>query len=139
MGEVTVSIRAIHAADTYPLRHVVLWPDRPAEYVQLPDDASGQHFGAFVSGELVSVISLFPDGESARFRKFATAAPWQGKGVGSALLQHTIAAARQTGAGSIWCDARSSALPFYQRFGMQAEGDTFYKGEVPYLLMRRAL
>ncbi|KAI1080800.1 acyl-CoA N-acyltransferase [Whalleya microplaca] len=142
-------IRIIAASETYPLRHAVLWPHKSVDYVKLPDDESGQHFGAFITTapstneateELVSIISLFIDehGE-ARFRKFATASPWQGQGVGSALLTYTIEAAAKAGAKSIWCDARQSALGFYQRFGMEAEGEVFFKGEVPYLRMSRTL
>lgn len=136
----TVTIQSIEAAATYALRHAVLWPDQPAAYVQLPDDATGQHFGAFMEGELVSVISLFVDGAGeARFRKFATAPAWQGQGIGSALLAHTIAAVAAAGATTLWCDARQSALGFYQRFGMQPEGAVFYKGDIPYQRLRRAL
>ncbi|KAI0113144.1 hypothetical protein F4814DRAFT_420708 [Daldinia grandis] len=134
-----ISIRPISAKDTYALRQAVLWPNKSLSYVQLPDDLVGQHFGAFVSnsndgdanhtGEdncdscdsrdskqnpeesLVSIISLFDDGSgAARFRKFATAQLWQGKGVGFALLSYTIEAAARKGATSIWCDARQSAL-----------------------------
>jgi hypothetical protein len=39
----------------------------------------------------------------------------------------------------IWYHARSSALSFYERFGMKAEGDVFFKGEVRYPVMRRML
>lgn len=157
-----ITVRPISAAETYALRHTVLWPNKPVSYVQLPDDEAGQHFGAFIdpendgddkdkddnkikdnggSAELVSIISLFIDEEcgEARFRKFATAPAWQGKGVGSALLAYTIEAAVRKGATSIWCDARQSALAFYQRFGMSGEGEAFFKGEVPYLRMSRAL
>ncbi|RYP25828.1 hypothetical protein DL767_008251 [Monosporascus sp. MG133] len=140
-----LAVRAISASETYALRHAVLWPHKPMSYVQLPEDASGQHFGAFVasddaSEELVSIISLFIDGNgAARFRKFATAASWQGKGIGSALLAYTMEAAAKTGARSIWCDARQSALPFYERFGMNSEGEVFFKGEVPYLRMSKGL
>ncbi|RYP89335.1 hypothetical protein DL769_000090 [Monosporascus sp. CRB-8-3] len=140
-----LTIRAISASETYALRHAVLWPHKPMSYVQLPDDAAGQHFGAFVpsdgaSEELVSIISLFIDGNGeSRFRKFATATSWQGKGIGSALLAYTIEAAAKTGARSIWCDARQSALPFYERFGMNSEGEVFLKGEVPYLRMSKTL
>lgn len=135
----TTVVRSISAADTYALRHTVLWPHKPLAAVKLVDDAEGQHFGVYVGGELVSVISLFFSGDEARFRKFATGTAWQGKGIGSTLLRHTIDAAREAGARMIWCDARSSALSFYERFGMKAEGEVFYKGEVPYLVMRRSL
>jgi GNAT superfamily N-acetyltransferase len=128
-----IVIQAIAASRTYYLRHTVLWPDKPLTYVQLSDDESGQHFGAFVEGALASVISLFiGDDGVARFRKFATDPAWQGRGLGSALLRHVIAAAQAQDARVLWCDARESALPFYQRFGFRAEGNVFYKGSIAY-------
>lgn len=133
-------IQPIAAAQTYALRHAVLWPDKPPAYVQLPDDDAGQHFGAFAAGALRAVISLFvtPTGE-ARFRKFAADPAWQGRGLGTALLRHTMQAARAQGAHTLWCDARQNTLPFYQRFGLAPEGDVFYKGDIPYLRLRCAL
>ncbi|WP_460583500.1 GNAT family N-acetyltransferase [Hymenobacter arcticus] len=129
-------IQPIEPAATYALRHAVLWPDKPLAYVQLPDDAAGQHFGAFVAGALVAVISLFVEADGvARFRKFATDPAWQRRGLGTALLRHVLAAARAQGAHTLWCDARQHTLPFYQRFGLAAEGAVFYKGNVPYLRM----
>ena len=108
--------------------------------MQLPDDAAGRHFGAFVGGALVVVISLFVGtGGVARFRKFATDPAWQGRGLGTSLLRHVLAAARAQGARTLWCDARQHALPFYQRFGLVAEGAVFYKGDVPYLRLSCSL
>ncbi|AMR25701.1 GNAT family acetyltransferase [Hymenobacter psoromatis] len=140
MSSEQVVIQPIAAVQTYALRHAVLWPDKPPAYVRLPDDDAGQHFGAFVAGELRAVISLFvtPAGE-ARFRKFATDPAWQGRGLGTALLRHTRQAARARGATALWCDARQNALPFYQRFGLVPEGDVFYKGDIAYLRLRCAL
>ena len=136
----TPSIRPIEATATYALRHAVLWPGQPLAYVQLPDDAVGQHFGAFVGEELVAVISLFVAADRvARFRKFATAPAWQGRGLGSVLLRHVVAAARAQGAHVLWCDARQATLPFYQRFDLVAEGAVFYKGDQPYLRLSRSL
>jgi GNAT superfamily N-acetyltransferase len=133
-------IQPITAAQTYALRHAVLWPNKPLGYIKLPDDHLGQHFGAFEGEELVSVISLFIDADDvARFRKFATAAAWQGRGIGSALLQYAIEAATAKGAHSLWCDARYNTLTFYGRFGLRPEGDIFYKGPIAYVRLRRYL
>ncbi|KAK8117591.1 GCN5-related N-acetyltransferase [Apiospora kogelbergensis] len=92
----------------------------------------------------VSIISVFfadaaNQKKEARFRKFATDPKWQGRGVGSALLRYAIVFAVTEGAESIWCDARTSALGFYQRFGLDAEGEEFLKGDVPYMKMSRTL
>ncbi|MDW2035930.1 GNAT family N-acetyltransferase, partial [Vibrio sp. 665] len=34
-----------------------------------------------------------------------------------------------------WCDARESALRIYQKFGLQKEGERFYKSDIPYFKM----
>lgn len=122
----------VSAPDTYPLRHAVLWPDKPPEYVQLADDAHGHHYGTYLDDELVAVISLFVHGTQARFRKFATHPNHQNKGLGTLLLQHVFAEANRLGASTICCDARLSAAAFYQRFGMKPSGDVFYKGTIAY-------
>jgi len=127
-----IRIRPIPAEATYALRHSVLWPDKAPDYVRIPEDAQGHHFGAFENEELVSVISLFVENGVARFRKFATRPDRQGNGIGSRLLKHVFAEARRLGARQIWCDARLSAAAFYQRFAMEPTGERFYKGEIPY-------
>ncbi len=130
----TLIIQPIPADDTLPLRHSVLWPDKPFDYVRLPDDDTGQHFGGFVDEQLVAVISLFVDTQTntARFRKFATQPDFQNQGIGTQLLNQVIEQARQAEATQLWCDARLTAAAFYERFGMQAEGSVFYKGEIAY-------
>jgi GNAT superfamily N-acetyltransferase len=137
MGILTM-IRSISAADTYPLRHQVLWPDKPLDFVKVPEDESGLHFGYFVDEQPVSVISLFVNDQGiARFRKFATHPDFQRKGLGSALLEIVFERALELRATAIWCDARLEAKPFYERFGMVQEGKTFFKGEIPYVKMTR--
>lgn len=134
-----MDIRPIPAARTYDLRHRVLWPDKPAAYVELPEDAAGLHFGAFEGEQLLSVVSLFVDGAVARFRKFATEPGEQGRGIGSALLRHIMKEAAGRGARRLWCDARQEKAGFYQKFGFHVEGTPFYKGPIPYVRMSCAL
>ena len=134
-----VDIRPIPPEATYALRHQVLWPDKPLDYVKIENDDAGHHFGAFHQGELVAVISLFVDGGEARFRKFATRPDCQRQGIGSVLLRHVLDEARRRGARRIWCDARQDSASFYARFGMQPEGELFYKGPIPYVRMAGVL
>jgi len=134
-----VDIRAIPFAATYPLRHQVLWPDKPAAFSHLPDDPVDRHFGAFRHDELVAVISLFVEGPTAQFRKFAARPDCQGQGVGSALLRHVFAEAARLGARSCWCNARLATRPFYQRFGMVADGPVFYKEAIACVRLQKAL
>ena len=129
-------IQSITPEQTYPLRHAVLWPDKPYEYVRVENDHEGYHYGAFLDEQLVAVISLFvyPDnGQTvARFRKFAAHPDYQRQGIGTQLMQHVLAESRRMGATRLWCDARLDAADFYRRFGMQPVSDVFYKGPVPY-------
>jgi GNAT superfamily N-acetyltransferase len=135
----TFDIRSIRPEDTYALRHQVLWPDKPLAYVKIENDEAGHHFGAFRGEELVAVISLFVENQTARFRKFATRPDCQLQGFGSALLRHVFMEARRRGAACIWCDARQDSAGFYARFGLQPEGETFYKGPVAYVRMAAVL
>ncbi|TGD81254.1 GNAT family N-acetyltransferase [Hymenobacter wooponensis] len=134
-----VQIRPITAAETYPLRHQVLWPQESPDYIKLNYDEQGHHFGAFYNNQLVSVISLFIDGNVARFRKFATRPDCQGQGIGSKLLRHVLEYARTKGAQRIWCDARAVNEAFYRAFGLEPEGNRFYRGTIPYMRMARDL
>lgn len=127
-----LTIQSIAAEQTYELRHTVLWPDKPLEYVKVENDADGHHYGAFLKGDLVAVISLFVDGQTARFRKFATRPDCQRQGIGTWLLNQVIAEAKRLGATTLWCDARLDAADFYKRFGMEAVSEVFYKGPIPY-------
>ncbi|AII52689.1 GNAT family N-acetyltransferase [Hymenobacter sp. APR13] len=133
------AIWAIAPSHTYLLRHEVLWPDKPLAYVQLPEDATGYHYGAFQDDQLVGVVSLFVDGDEARFRKFAVMPAYQRQGIGSALLRYVVAEARRLGARRLWCDARQDSAAFYARFHLQPEGAVFYKGDVPYVRMEMEL
>lgn len=120
---------------TIAVRHQVLWPSRPPEFSKVENDADGLHFGAFVANELVCVASVFIDGNSARLRKYATLAEYQGQGLGTEVLQTIFTYLQQAQVKHFWCDARESAIGFYQRFGMQVEGERFYKSEVAYVKM----
>ncbi len=136
-----MQIRKITAADTLPLRQLVLWPDHPMSASQVPGDAKALHLGGFKSKQLVTVASLFVEGGagSVRLRKFATHPDHQGQGAGSAMLRHMMGLARAQGHKRFWFDAREAALPFYQRHGFTPRGDRFFKRDMPYFRMERDL
>ena len=67
-----MEIKEIEASETWPLRHKVMWPSKPIEFVVLPNDDEGLHFGLFDDEILISVISLFIESQGGQFRKFAT-------------------------------------------------------------------
>lgn len=134
-----MQIRAITAAETRPLRSTVLRPGQPPDALAYPgDDApSSFHAGAIVDDEVVGIASVFrepmplaPDADvdaadAFRLRGMATRPDLRGGGLGSAVLRRCIEHVRETGAEVLWCNARTSALGFYQRLGFETVGDEF--------------
>ncbi|WP_229236227.1 GNAT family N-acetyltransferase [Emticicia sp. TH156] len=130
-----IELKQIQAEDTRQLRHKVMWPDQHPDFVVLPNDAEGLHYGLLEDGKLVSVVSLFRDGHQAQFRKFATDTAMQGRGYGTQLLQYMIEQALAMGIKELWCDARVTAIGFYERFGMKADSAVFQKNGKDYVCM----
>lgn len=131
----TSSIKRITATETWPIRHWVMWPNKPFAYIQIPQDDQGLHYGLFVDDQLVSVVSLFVQKDQAQFRKFATLQAEQGKGYGSQLLQWVFQEAKRLGVSKIWCNARRSKVEFYTKFGMQATDISYSKGGIDYIVL----
>ena len=129
-------IRDISWEQTIPLRHSILWPNKPPEYCHVEGDLDALHFGAFTNDELVCVASVYLKLDQARLRKFATKVDCQGQGIGSKMLTFILHSLKNTETKVFWCDARESALTFYQRFGMLPYGERFYKADVSYFKMK---
>jgi predicted GNAT family N-acyltransferase len=128
-------IKQITASETLPIRHKVMWPDKPITYVKLPNDKSATHFGLFVNGEITAVISLFIENNEAQFRKFATVVKFQGLGYGTTLLESTIDFIKKEGIKKLWCNARVEKSKFYERFGLKCTGKKFEKGGIEFVIM----
>lgn len=116
-----------------------MWPDKDLEYIKLPADAEGIHYGLFADGWLVSVVSIFEKAGEIQFRKFATAVEYQGRGYGTTLLTYVIMAAKAGGASAIWCNARKDKAAFYAKFGLESTGEEFEREGIKYITMRKNL
>ncbi|MFC5452829.1 GNAT family N-acetyltransferase [Paenibacillus aestuarii] len=132
-----MEIRNIEKELAWQLRHEVMWPEKDADYVKLPDDDKGRHYGLFAENQLISVVSLFIDGSDGQFRKFATRVSEQNKGYGSILLNHLLVEAQQAGIKRIFCNARREKSRFYEKFGLAATEEMFTKDGKEYIIMER--
>jgi len=130
-----MEIKEISAPETWPLRHKVMWPNKPLGFIILSNDAEGIHYGLFENKILISVISLFINNQEGQFRKFATDDYFQGRGYGTKLLDHLIEKAKKLNLKSLKCDARITAIEFYQRFGMKVASDVVRKNGKDYVMM----
>ena len=137
MSHNTISIDQISADQTWPLRQSVMWPNESLDYVKLPKDDLGIHFGLHLNEELVSVISLFVEEGNAQFRKLATASSVQGNGHGTALLTHAMNYLCALKVNRIWCNARRDKTSFYEKFEFIKTGHEFIKSGQHYVIMER--
>lgn len=130
-----MEIRLIKASDTWQIRHEVMWPDQPFEFVQLEEDNSGLHFGVFEKDKLVSIVSCFISDDEMQFRKLATLNSFQGKGIASHLLKYIFEFAREKNIKKVWCNARKEKKQFYEKFGMKDTGIDFVKSGQAFTVM----
>ena len=125
--------------EVLPIRHRVLWPDKPISFCRVPEDDNGKHYGVKLDGLVVCVASVFIMNGEARLRKFATIEEFQGRGIGSFVLKHIVEECQKLGVKVFWFDAREEAIPFYSKFGFITEGEKFHKNGIPYFKMVKSL
>lgn len=130
-----MEIKSIKASQTWQIRHEVMWPDQPFEFVQLEEDNLGLHFGVFDHEKLVSIVSCFVVDEEMQFRKLATLKEFQGKGSASLLLHYILKLAKENNLKKVWCNARTNKKSFYEKFGMKDTLKTFIKANQEFTIM----
>jgi ribosomal protein S18 acetylase RimI-like enzyme len=132
-----IDIRAISVLQARELRALVLRPNQPPETTVFvgDDDTDALHLGAFHQQELAGIVTIlhqapkdFTGDDIDRLwvlRGMATLPLVRGQGYGVALVLSGCAyVARQQGT-FLWCDARESALGFYQKLGFVIRGNRF--------------
>jgi predicted GNAT family N-acyltransferase len=118
-----------------PLRHRMLRQNLPLDSAWFPGDDSPAtiHFAAIDRGVPVCCLTLMAaewEGLAAwQLRGMATALEFQGLGVGRRLFYHAISEARRRNPEwPMWCNARVSAIGFYERVGWEVVSEEF---EIP--------
>ncbi|MCE3000151.1 MAG: GNAT family N-acetyltransferase [Betaproteobacteria bacterium] len=88
------------------------------------------------AGQAIGTGRLLPDGHVGRM---AVVRDWRKHGVGGALLDALLDAARARGLAEIALNAQTHALGFYARRGFLVEGDEFDDAGIPHRRMRLRL
>ena len=125
-------IRRCSVGEIINLRHRVLRAGRPIESANLTDDhaESTIHYALFEDGKAVSCLSLMHsqlDSEIAwQLRGMAADVGLQGKGLGGKLLKYAMDDARALGFSNVmWCNARITAVGFYEKYGWKVCSEEF--------------
>lgn len=132
-------IEQIRQELTWAIRQKELNPELPLNEIKLPEDDLGIHLGLFYDNKLITVVSLFQRGNDLQFRKFATLSNYQKQGFGMQMMQYIMEFANQFNCKRVWCNARVSAVNFYQKFGMQTTNETFSKNGIDYVIMEKLM
>jgi len=146
----TLEFLEVNAEVVQPLRTRVLrpgWLSGETLTFEADEATSTYHFGLVDSeesgdGSVVAVLtwlrqsapsevreaaSLQPDEVTYRLRGMAVAEEWRGQGLGARLLESSLvrlglkAPACEIG----WCNARESAVTFYEKQGFEVVGERF--------------
>ena len=144
-----LDVRRATLDEILPLRHAELRAGLPVESARfdLDDDPRTRHYGAFLpaSGENVGCVSCMRvprEGADAwQVRGMATRGDLVRRGIGHALLSFAVATlGDEDGARLLWCNARTTALAFWEREGWTVASDVFdIPGVGPHHVMRRTL
>ncbi|WP_297510684.1 GNAT family N-acetyltransferase [Flavobacterium sp.] len=134
-----IHIEKINAAATYPIRHTTLRKGKPLSTCFFDGDVDPQtiHLGAFVGDQLVGVVSIydnpapqFPEKIQKQLRGMAVLEAFQGNGIGKLLLTAAEKEIEKREKVRIWFNARTAAVPFYEKALYQCVGDAFTIPEV---------
>jgi GNAT superfamily N-acetyltransferase len=127
-------VEIVDEARTRALRRTVLRPNLPPD-APLPGDelADAVHLAAGEGDEVVGTCFIYPEPcpwqperpHAWHLRQMATAEGRRGRGVGAAVLQAALDAARARGGELLWCNARETAVGFYRRHGLLSHGEVF--------------
>lgn len=109
----------------------------PAELEMDEMDALCVHAVAYDQGGTpVATGRLLPDGHIGRM---AVRKNGRGQGIGGAVLQALMAAARERGDHEVALNAQTHAAPFYASHGFTQEGELFMEAGIEHIHMRATL
>jgi len=139
-GVVAIGVRRARPDEVVDLRLAVLRPGGTREDAvwEGDEETATRHWVAERGERIVGVATIlerpYPDGAGPgwQLRGMAVAADERGTGVGRALLD---AFAREVGA-PIWCNARVTAIAFYERAGWRVTSEPFDTAVGPHRRMR---
>lgn len=92
-----------------------------------------------LKGSPIGTGRLLLHGGRAHIGRMAVLPAWRGQGVGASLLSCLLDEAKRRGASSVFLNAQTSAVPFYERFDFVREGAEFLDAGIPHYRMTLAL
>ncbi|WP_316736105.1 GNAT family N-acetyltransferase [Pedobacter aquatilis] len=126
-------VKFISAKEVLPLRSMMLRNGKSFEHCIFEGDEAYDtfHLGYELAGEILSIATFMRndffegEGEGYQLRGMATHTEQGGKGYGKALIDFAIEYLKEYNTNYLWCNARSTAAPFYKKIGFTTESPEF--------------
>lgn len=126
-------VKFISSELTLGLRSQILRNNLPLNECVFPTDnlEGAFHLGLYEQNTLLTIASFFPnnldgnEGKGYQLRGMATDIHYAGKGNGKQLLTFAIEHLQHINIQYLWCNARTSAVPFYKNMGFEFLTDEF--------------
>lgn len=127
-----MEIQPVTAEETHRVRRQLLYAQDERADVSYPGDVDARavHLGVFIGVSLVGVASFIPQdlpsrSGGMRIRGVAVQPAVARGGIGRRLLEEGMRVCGEQGAAYVWCNARESSIPFFQRLGFTTISDLF--------------
>ena len=127
-------IISIDAEKIRPLRHAELRQGQPFSTTSYLRDHNPDtfHMACIVDNKVVTCASFYPEEtekilskNSYRLRGMATDSNYRRKGYGRDLMESSFQKLKAYGSDILWCNARLSAISFYEFLGFKIIGEKF--------------
>lgn len=122
------------------LRYAVLRKPLRLQFTaeQLAAEGDFLHLGYFEGDNLLACLILAPEANGKiKMKQVAVAADMQGKGYGAQLVKGAEALAAEKGFALMYCHARDTAVPFYEKLGYSRVGEMFEEVTIPHWEMEK--
>ncbi len=107
---------------------------------ELEKDKHDIHLGLFENDKILACITLTRcDNNRMKMRQVAVEEAEQGKGLGRELSAAGEKYALENGFEIMFCNARKTAVPFYESMGYRIIGDEFTEVNIPHYTMEKKL
>ena len=115
-------------------RQVFCIEQNVSEEIEMDEfDEVATHILAYIDDNPVGTARWrFTEG-GAKMERFAVLKEYRGKGVGEALVNHTLDKLKDND--FIYLNAQESVIKFYKKFGFVAVGNRFYEADIPHKKM----
>ncbi|NHO65703.1 GNAT family N-acetyltransferase [Aestuariicella hydrocarbonica] len=109
--------------------------------LDVKDDARQFHFGVFIHSELAAcvVVKPLPGDTVGKLRQMAVSEVFQGRGLGSRLIDFVEAILKMRGFTHMEMSARQTAVEFYRKLGYTMVGEGYTEQGIPHVKMEKRL